>query len=54
MRDGDDFTGLDGKANSNSEKRKTPFRSAMIVPLVLKVVAVDPAVTNKSLPSFLE
>jgi hypothetical protein len=49
VRDGDDFSGLDGKANLNSEKGKTPFTTSMIVPLVLKVVAVDPAVTNKSL-----
>ncbi len=54
VHDGDDFTSLDGKANSNSEKGKTPFTTAMIVPLVLKVVAMDPAVTNKSLRSFLE
>ena len=52
--DGDDFSGLDGKANLNSEKGKTPFTTAMIVPLVLKVVAVDPTVTNKTLRSFLE
>jgi hypothetical protein len=37
VRDGDVFTGLDGKANSNSEKGKTPFTTAMIVPLVLKL-----------------
>jgi hypothetical protein len=52
--DGDDFSGLYGKVNLNSEKGKTPFMIAMIVPLVLKVVALDPAVTNKSLRSFLE
>ncbi len=53
VRDGDDFTGLGGKSNANSEKGKTPFTTAMIVPLVLKAVAVDPAVSNKSLRSFL-
>jgi hypothetical protein len=55
VRDGDDFSGLDtGKVDSKGEKGKTPFRSAMIVPLILRVVAVDPAVTNKSLRFFLE
>jgi hypothetical protein len=55
VRDGDDFSGLDtGKVDSKGEKGKTPFTTAMIVPLILHVVAVDPAVTNKTLRSFLE
>jgi hypothetical protein len=55
VRDGDDFSGSDtGKSNSKGEKGKTPFRTAMIVPLILKVIAVDPAVTIKTLRSFLE
>ena len=53
VRDGDDFSGLD-TGNSKGEKGKTPFTTAMIVPLILRVVAVDPAVTNKTLRSFLE
>ncbi len=48
VRDGDDFSGLDtGKVYSNGEKGKTPSTAAMIVPLILRVVAMDPAVTKK-------
>jgi hypothetical protein len=55
VRDGDDFSCLDtGKVDSKGEKGKTPFTTAMIVPLILRVVVVDPAVTNKTLRSFLE
>ena len=55
VHDGDDFSGLDtGKVDSKGEKGKTPFTTAMIVPLILRVVVVDPAVTNKTLRSFLE
>ena len=53
VQDGDDFSGLDtGKVDSKGEKGKTPFTTAMIVPLILRVVVVDPAVTNKTLHSF--
>jgi hypothetical protein len=53
--EGDDFSGLDtSKANSKGEKGKTLFTTAKIVPLILKLVAVDPTVTNKTLRSFLE
>ena len=53
--DGDDLTGLDrSQYDSKEEKGKTTFSTVMIVPLILRVVAVDPSVSNKTLRSFLE
>jgi hypothetical protein len=55
VRDGDDLTGLDrSQYDSKEEKGKTPFLTAMIVPLILRLVAVNPSVSNKTLRSLLE
>ena len=55
VSDGDDFSQLDtSQYDSKEKKRKTPFTTAMTVPLILRVIAVDPSVTNRTLWSFLE
>jgi hypothetical protein len=56
VREGDDFAGLDTTSayDSSKEKGKTPFTTEIIVPLILRVVADNPSVTNKTLRRFLE
>jgi hypothetical protein len=53
--EGDNFSGFDtGAYDSRKEKGKTPFSTAIIVSLILRVAAEDPSITNKTLQYFLE
>ena len=54
--EGDEYSGLvDTSAyDTSKEKGKTPFTTEFIVPLILRVVAENPSVTNKTLRRILE
>jgi hypothetical protein len=56
VREGDEYSGLvDTSAyDTSKEKGKTPFTTEFIVPLILRVVAENPSVTNKTLRRILE
>ncbi len=52
MREGDEYSGLvdtTSAYDTSKEKGKTPFTTEFIVPLILRVVAENPSVTNKTL-----
>ena len=52
VREGDEYSGLvdtTSAYDTSKEKGKTPFTTEFIVPLILRVVAENPAVTNKTL-----
>ncbi len=53
IREGDDFATLNlDKYNNAKEREQTPFKTVMIVPLIIRIVAENPAVTNKTLRGF--
>ena len=52
--EGDDFTTLNlDKYNNAKEREQTPFKAVMIVPLIIRIVAENPGVTNKTLRGLL-
>jgi hypothetical protein len=54
VREGDNFTTLNlDKYNNVKEREQMPFKTVMIVPLILRIVAENPEVTNKTLRGFL-
>ncbi len=54
VREGDDFATMNlDKYNNAKEREQTPFKTVMIVPLIIRIVAENPAVTNKTLRVFL-
>jgi hypothetical protein len=54
VREGDDFATLNlDKYNNVKEREQTPFKTVMIVPLIIRIVAKNLAVTNKTLRGFL-
>ncbi len=47
--EGDNFATLNlDKYNNAKEREQTPFKTVMIVPLIIRIVAENPAVTNKN------
>ncbi len=54
VREGDDFATLNlNKFNNAKEREQAPFKTVMIVQLIIRIVAENPAVTNKTLRGFL-
>jgi hypothetical protein len=52
--EGDDFATLNlDKYNNAKEREQTPFKTVMTVPLIMRIVAENPAVTIKTLRGFL-
>jgi hypothetical protein len=57
VRHGDDYTNLPhnaAKYNVPLEKYCSPFKTAMVVPLILGMIADNPGCTNKTLRGFLK
>ncbi len=55
VREGDDFATLNlDKYNNAKEREQTPFKTVMIVLLIITIVAENPAVTNKTLRGYLK
>ena len=57
VRHGDDYSNLPqaaAKYNVPLEKYCSPFKTAMVVPLILGVIADNPGCTNKTLRGFLK
>ena len=57
VRHGDDYTNLPqnaGQYNVPLEKYYSPFKTAMVVPLILGMITDNPGCTNKTLRGFLK
>jgi hypothetical protein len=55
VREGDDFATLNlDKYNNVKEREQMPFKTVMIVPLIIRIVAENPAVMNKTLHGNLK
>jgi hypothetical protein len=55
VREGDDFATLNlNKYNNAKEREQMPFKTVIIVPLIIRIVAENPAVTNKTLRGYLK
>jgi hypothetical protein len=53
--EGDDFATLNlDKYNNAKEREQMPFKTVMIVPLIIRIVAENAAVTNKTLRGYLK
>ncbi len=53
--EGDDFATLNlDKYNNAKEREQTPFKTVMIVSLIIRIMAENPAVTNKTLCGYLK
>ncbi len=57
VRHGDDYSNLPQqieKYNVEQEKHSSPFKSAMVVPVILGLIADNPGCTNKTLRGYLK
>ncbi len=57
VRHGDDYLNLPQqleKYNVEQEKYSSPFKSAMVVPVILGLIADNPGCTNKTLQGYLK
>jgi hypothetical protein len=57
VRNGDDYTNMPQQSfqyNSPQEKYYSPFKTSMVVPLILGMIADNPGCTNKMLRCFLK
>ena len=57
VQHGDDYSNLPQNAtryNVPLEKYCSPFKTAMVVPLILSIIADNPGCTNKTLQGFLK
>ncbi len=56
VQHGDDYSNLPQNAaryNVPLEKYCSPFKTAMVIPLILSMIADNPGCTNKTLQGFL-